>query len=178
MGLPETAVQSPPLQTQRKRATSTALKWAACIALFVWFLPQRSEIRTPFVDTLSVIQPTNWNPFERAPGCKPPSPKLFAFHPPRPSDERIVKASANIDKYLSGRAEKDDIDSISVGIVTPAGILFEGGYGILKANETNTENDNSTIPVDRNSIYRIASISKMFTVLETLILREKGALNW
>ncbi|KAF8203101.1 beta-lactamase/transpeptidase-like protein, partial [Pholiota molesta] len=35
-----------------------------------------------------------------------------------------------------------------------------------------------THPVNRDSIYRIASISKMFTVLETLILRERGALNW
>lgn len=178
MGLPETVVESPPLQQQRKSATSTALKWAGCIALFVWFLPQHPEIRAPFADTLNLVQSSAWNPFERAPGCKPHSPNLFAFHPPRPSDERIVKASVELDKYLSSRVEKDDVDSISVGIVTPAGILFEGGYGVLKANGTDTEDHNITTPVDRNSIYRIASISKMFTVLETLILREKGALNW
>lgn len=178
MGLPEAVAESPLLQQHRKRVKTTALKWAAFAALFVWFLPQRSEIHAPFVESLSWVQPSSWNPFERALGCKPHSPNLFALHPPRPSDERIIKASADLDKYLSGRAAKDDIDSISVGIVTPAGILFEGGYGILKANETDTENGNSTTPVDRDSIYRIASISKMFTALETLVLREKGALNW
>ncbi|KAF5325427.1 hypothetical protein D9619_009769 [Psilocybe cf. subviscida] len=180
MGLPETVVETPPSQQQQKRmrTASKALVWAACAILFVWFLPQRTEVRTPFVDTLSLVQSLVWNPFERAPGCKPHSPNVFAYHPPRPSDKRIVKASADLDKYLSGRAAKDDIDSISFGVITPAGILFEGGYGILKANETDAENSNLTTPVDRNTIYRIASISKMFTVFETLILREKGALNW
>ncbi|KAJ7062795.1 hypothetical protein C8F01DRAFT_1281834 [Mycena amicta] len=32
--------------------------------------------------------------------------------------------------------------------------------------------------VDRNSIFRIASGSKIFTTLETLVLRERGALQW
>lgn len=109
--------------------------------------------------------------------CHAPAPNLFAYHPPRLSNERIVKASKDLDKYLSDRASKSDIDSISISVVTAAGPIFEGGYGTLKANETDTNSDDER-PVDRDSIYRIASISKMFTVLETLILRERGALNW
>lgn len=109
--------------------------------------------------------------------CHAPAPNLFAYHPPRLSNERIVKASKDLDKYLSDRASKSDIDSISVSVVTAAGPIFEGGYGTLKANETDT-NPDDVRPVDRDSIYRIASISKMFTVLETLILRERGVLNW
>ncbi|KAF8973666.1 beta-lactamase/transpeptidase-like protein [Flammula alnicola] len=95
--------------------------------------------------------------------------------PTSSSNDHIVKASKDLDKYLSSRASKSDIDSIAVAVVTPAGSIFEAGYGVLKANETDAEHAQ---PVDRDSIYRIASISKMFTVLETLILRERGVLNW
>ena len=107
--------------------------------------------------------------------CPSPPPNLFAYHPPRPTNDLIVKASKNLDKYLSKRASKPDIDSIAISIVTVNGPIFESGYGVLRANESNSE---VTHPVDRDSIYRIASITKMFTVLETLILRERGSLNW
>ncbi|KAF5312337.1 hypothetical protein D9619_002970 [Psilocybe cf. subviscida] len=55
----------------------------------------------------------------------PSSPNLFAYHPPRATEEAIVKVSREVDKYLSNRVSKDDIDSISVGVVTPAGILLK-----------------------------------------------------
>jgi CubicO group peptidase (beta-lactamase class C family) len=110
--------------------------------------------------------------------CQAPTPILFAYSPPRPSNDLIAKASKDVDKYLLNRASKPDVDSIAVSIVTAAGPLFEAGYGILKANETDETDMEETHPVNRDSIYRIASISKMFTVLETLILRERGALNW
>ena len=107
--------------------------------------------------------------------CPSPPPNLFAYHPPRPTNDLIVKASKNLDKYLSGRASKRDIDSIAFSVVTVNGPIFESGYGVLRANESNSE---VAHPVDSDSIYRIASITKMFTVLETLILRERGSLNW
>ncbi|CAA7265929.1 unnamed protein product [Cyclocybe aegerita] len=107
--------------------------------------------------------------------CKAPNPNIFGYHPLRASNEAIAKAAHSLDNYLSQRASKPDIDSISIAVVSAAGTLFEGGYGTLRANETDEENQR---PVDRDSIYRIASITKMFTVLETLILRETGALNW
>ena len=107
--------------------------------------------------------------------CPSPPPNLFAYHPPRPTNDLVVKASKKLDKYLSKRASKPDIDSIAISIVTVNGPIFESGYGVLRANESNSE---VTHPVDRDSIYRIASITKMFTVLETLILRERGSLNW
>ncbi|KAJ7246323.1 beta-lactamase/transpeptidase-like protein [Mycena haematopus] len=73
------------------------------------------------------------------------------------------------------RTAASDIDSLSIAVVTPNGPIFEHGYGVLRANETDPEKRGS---VTRDSIYRIASITKMFAVLETLILRERGALNW
>ena len=107
--------------------------------------------------------------------CPSPPPNLFAYHPPRPTNDLVVKASKNLDKYLSKRVSKPDIDSIAISVVTVNGPVFESGYGTLRANESNSD---VTHLVDRDSIYRIASITKMFTVLETLILRERGSLNW
>ena len=112
-----------------------------------------------------------WDP----PTCPAPKANIFGYHPPRPSNELIKKAAKGLDDWLAKTATQPDIDSLVVAVVTPAGPIFEKGYGVLKANETENEGQ---LPVDRNSIYRIASVSKMFTVLETLILRARGALNW
>ncbi|KAJ7293134.1 beta-lactamase/transpeptidase-like protein [Mycena rebaudengoi] len=107
--------------------------------------------------------------------CPAPLPTLLAYHPPRPDSAGLVEAAASLHAFLSKRTQSDDIDSLSIAVVTPNGPVFERGYGALRANETDPERRGS---VTRDSIYRIASISKMFAVLETLILRERGALNW
>ncbi|KAF4623002.1 hypothetical protein D9613_002177 [Agrocybe pediades] len=121
------------------------------------------------------------------PACRPPSINLFAAHPPRPNLDPVVKASNDLDKFLSQSVSKNDVDSLAVAIVTPAGPIFLKGYGVLRANETSSEPGNNADPenpdspapeVDGDTIYKLASISKMFTVLETLVLRERGVLNW
>jgi hypothetical protein len=83
--------------------------------------------------------------------------------------------SAVLEPFLSSRAEQDDIDSLSFAVTGPYDSLFEFTYGSLRANETDQLKKGA---VTRDSIYRIASISKMFAVLHTLVLRERGWLNW
>ncbi|KAJ6504417.1 beta-lactamase/transpeptidase-like protein, partial [Mycena vulgaris] len=107
--------------------------------------------------------------------CSAPLPTLLASHPPRPDAPGLKEAAASLHEFLSIRTADSDIDSLSIAVVTPDGPIFEGGYGILRANESEAEQAGS---ITRDSIYRIASITKMFTVLETLILRERGILNW
>ncbi|KAG8904117.1 hypothetical protein FRC01_008863, partial [Tulasnella sp. 417] len=48
-------------------------------------------------------------------------------------------------------------------------------YGVLRANETDPRKRGKP---DEDSLYRIASISKMFNVYEMMILKERGLLNW
>jgi CubicO group peptidase (beta-lactamase class C family) len=106
-------------------------------------------------------------------GCAFPLPNhLLKEQPLCPTEGPLKKSSKKLDAFLSKRVSHPDIDSLSIAVVTPYGMIFERGYGVLKANETVSQK-----PVSRNSIYRIASITKMFTVLETLILREGGVLN-
>jgi len=107
--------------------------------------------------------------------CVPPKLDFFAYNPPLPSDEMIVKASESLNDWLTKRISKADVESIAISVVTSGGALYEAGFGVLRANETCNE---EAKPVDGESIYRIGSISKMFTVLETFILRERGVLNW
>ncbi|KAJ7925981.1 beta-lactamase/transpeptidase-like protein [Mycena leptocephala] len=106
--------------------------------------------------------------------CSAPLPTLLASHPPGPNAPGFKEAADSLHQFLSMRTAASDIDSLSIAVVTPDGPIFERGYGILRANESDPENFGS---VTRDSIYRIASITKMFTVLETLILRERGILN-
>lgn len=107
--------------------------------------------------------------------CNPPKPNLLGLYPPPASDNEFFFPSQTLHGYLSTLAHKSDIDSLAVAVVTPAGTVFEHGYGSLRANETDPSRRGQ---VNQDSIYRIASVTKVFTVLETLILRERGSLNW
>lgn len=111
--------------------------------------------------------------------CHPPPLNLLAYHPPSANDKDILKAAQRLDQVLTQRVNKfnSGIDTLSVAVITPNGPIFERGYGVLRANESRRAGQEQR-PVDRDSIYRIASVTKMFTVLETFILRERGALNW
>jgi hypothetical protein len=123
---------------------------------------------------LGYQQPKTPNSAPVKKGCPFPLPNhLLKEQPLRPGEGPLAASSRKLHGYLSQRTSYVDIDSISMAVVTPTGTVFEHCYGSLKANETFLPGRRVT----RDSIYRIASITKMFTVLETLILRERGALN-
>jgi len=107
--------------------------------------------------------------------CYPRLPNVLAYDPPKSTDSGFQSTASAVDEYLQNLASQNDTDSVVVAIVTSEGPLYEKGFGIARANETNPD---AQIPPNRDSIYRIASVSKLFTVLETLILRQKGALTW
>jgi len=107
--------------------------------------------------------------------CYPRLPNLLAYDPPKPNNPGFQSIASAVDEYLQKLAAQNDTDSVVVSIVTSEGPLYEKGFGIARTNETNPD---KRIPPNRDSIYRIASVSKLFTVLETLVLRQKGALTW
>ncbi|TRM59236.1 beta-lactamase/transpeptidase-like protein [Schizophyllum amplum] len=151
--------------------------------------PPRSSARTiiySFLILCATLAPAFWagvlrfdapyrTSFVAAPSCKVPLPNLLAYSPPTGDEAVTQEASLLLDAYLTERSAHDDIDSMTVAIVTPRGTVFERAYGSLRANESEPDKYG---PVDSDSVYRVASITKMFTVLETLILRERGVLNW
>ncbi|KAL1664547.1 beta-lactamase/transpeptidase-like protein [Schizophyllum commune] len=134
-----------------------------CAALLPAFWTGILRLDTPYRSRLT------------GPSCKVPLPNLLAYDPPTGQEALLQEASLLLDGYFAHRAAYPDIDSLAVAVVTPSGTVFERAYGTLRANETEPDKYGA---VDSDSIYRIASITKMFTVLETLILRERGVLNW
>ncbi|KAL5508717.1 hypothetical protein ACEPAG_4802 [Sanghuangporus baumii] len=104
--------------------------------------------------------------------CHPFLPKLLIETPPSPDHPLIKGASARLDKFLSNRYSIGDIDSLSFAVVTSDGPVFEKNFGVMRGNESNSPATTS------HSMYRLASVSKLFTVFEGLLLEQKGALSW
>ncbi|KZW04275.1 beta-lactamase/transpeptidase-like protein [Exidia glandulosa HHB12029] len=106
------------------------------------------------------------------PVCSPPSPPLFAANPPAVSDSRIASASSQFRDFLQQALNNDtSVDSYAVAVVSSTGTILEATFGKLKANETNPGQ------VTRDSLYRVASLSKLFATVEVLQLRQKNALS-
>lgn len=106
--------------------------------------------------------------------CPVPLPTIFVTSPPSARHPALRLARKSFEKSLARVYHERKLDSVAVAIVTSEGSVFEGFHGPLRANETSFMHHRN---VDRNSIYRIASISKMFASLETFILRNRGALQ-
>ena len=119
--------------------------------------------------------PTRYKPTDDVErfSCHPFLPKLFVETPPAPDHPTIEDASNRLREFFSKRFAKGDIDSLSVAVVTSGGALFEENYGVVRGNETA-----SSPPTTSHSQYRIASVAKLFIIMEGLLLEQKGALSW
>jgi CubicO group peptidase (beta-lactamase class C family) len=106
--------------------------------------------------------------------CHSALPNLFASNPPGLDDYAVSKVVERLDKHLAAfTTANGDINSLIVAVGTSNGPLWYKGYGSARANESL-----SGPPPDLDTIYRIASITKMFVTLDTLILRDRGVLDW
>ncbi|KAJ7938159.1 beta-lactamase/transpeptidase-like protein [Mycena leptocephala] len=106
--------------------------------------------------------------------CRPFLPPLFIQSPPHiDNNPHIRTASLRTGQFLESRFAEKDIDSLSVAVVSSDGVLFEANYGVVRGNESET-----SPATNSDSMYRIASVSKLFTVLEGHILAEKGVISW
>ncbi|KAJ7506556.1 beta-lactamase/transpeptidase-like protein [Mycena galericulata] len=105
--------------------------------------------------------------------CRPFLPPLFVDNPPHVDNPLLKAASLRTEKFLEYFFSEEDIDSLSVAVVSSDGVLFEANYGVMRGNESQTSPATTS-----DSMYRIASVSKLFTVLEGHILAEKGVISW
>lgn len=142
--------------------------------LFSWLIcTQMLDIR---------IQIRGWHPKSADSGtspsqvsrtCKPFLPSnLLQMHPPSSSDKSFSLPIRQFELQVSMRAGVTATDSITVGIVSSNALIWSKGFGRARANGT------ETIPPNEHTIYRIASISKLFATMETFILRDRGIINW
>lgn len=111
--------------------------------------------------------------------CYPFLPDLFREFPPSAAHPLMRAASAEVDAYLRSRFQSGagDIESLSAAVVTSQGAIYEVNFGKLRNNGSDTDRD-SSLPTTSHAMYRMASVSKLFEVVEAHVLRQKGALSW
>lgn len=76
---------------------------------------------------------------------------------------------AALSEFISGYIAKKDLPGVSVCVNTPSGTLFRSAYGFQDLAHTR--------PVDSDTIFGIASMSKSITCLAALILEHEGKLS-
>lgn len=128
----------------------------------VWTIPSHSP-STPFSHT---DDPEKYT-------CRPFLPKLFVDTPPSADDPIIQRASERLGDFFTNRFAKGDIDSLSIAVVSSSGSLFEKNYGVIRGNETATSPATTS-----HSTYRVASVAKLFLVLQGLVLEQRGVISW
>lgn len=81
------------------------------------------------------------------------------------------KINEAIDSLIHSTIQTHDIPAISIGVIQDGKISIQKGYGYTKRQ--------TGVPVDENTVYQIASLSKMFTgiIARSLILENKLVLN-
>jgi CubicO group peptidase (beta-lactamase class C family) len=91
----------------------------------------------------------------------------FAFADP---DRRTKLATAfpAIDAAIAEEMRQQDIPGLAIGVVIDGDLAYSKGYGVADV-------DTKTVP-DADTVYRIGSITKSFTALAILALRDDGAL--
>jgi hypothetical protein len=162
-------------QSSKSQFTSHYQLWKRVIALgaitaSVWLFLNR--VVTVEIRLRSWNEP-NLVPLEEKYKCRPPLPfNLIQNSPPTAEDPAFQAAAWQLANLVSQHATEGYFDSVVIGIVGSDGLIWSTSAGRLKANGSEYE-----LP-DIHSIYRIASISKMFAVMETHILRDRGILNW
>lgn len=109
--------------------------------------------------------------------CIPPLPVVLTSHPPTASSDGIANASSVLDSLVTAAFNANhtgtpNIDSLVIAVITANGTVFEKGYGIRIANETDPALQGGT--PDRNTLYRIDSSSKLLTAIETMYLKQQG----
>lgn len=135
---------------------------AACVTFLRYDVELRNFIGRPAVS--SVVEHE----------CTAPFPQFTFKHDLFNEDARIRKAAHDLNEALTARFNEGGLDSVAVAVVTAEGSVYEGFWGVQRANETDKSKQGA---IDRHTVYRLASISKLFTTMETYMLRDRGIFN-
>ncbi len=102
----------------------------------------------------------------------PVAPRTVATTPPAFADPaRVAKLAAafpELDKLLDAQREAQKIPGLAFGVVVDGVLVYERGVGVLDLE--------GTAHVDGDTVFRIGSITKTFTSLAVLQLRDRGKL--
>lgn len=83
--------------------------------------------------------------------------------------EKIKQAFPVIDKIFKDYADSNHLPGVAYGLVVDGQLIYKGNIGYTDVEKK--------IPVTSSSLFRIASMSKSFTAMAILKLRDEGKLN-
>jgi CubicO group peptidase (beta-lactamase class C family) len=112
-------------------------------------------------------------PTSRAPETAPSPPALQIDAPSAPQTVTVSPSpqrelDAKIDAIFSAQA-KPGVPGCAVGVYRAGEILFARGYGLA--------NLEYGLPLTKDSVFDVASISKQFTAMATLLLEREGKIS-
>jgi CubicO group peptidase (beta-lactamase class C family) len=83
--------------------------------------------------------------------------------------DKIKAAIPVVEKIYKEHAQKNNFPAFAFGLVVDGQLIYSGNVGHTDLNKK--------IPVSDNSVFRIASMSKSFTAMAIVKLRDEGKLN-
>ncbi|MDI3289483.1 serine hydrolase domain-containing protein [Polyangium sp. 15x6] len=83
--------------------------------------------------------------------------------------EKLAAAFPAIERYVADEVSRRGLPGVAVGIVIDGELVYAKGFGV-----TDVE---TKAPVDKDSVFRIASVTKSFTAMAILQLRDEGKLS-
>ena len=136
---------------------------------------------------LAKLYAPTWTGDETAPSIAEDESEYYTCHAPAPHlltshkidhgafAADIQWASSLLRGIVAGtNGYGDPADSSSLSVFLPSGEpIFEAGFGRLRANESSEDSP----AVNGDSIYRMASITKMFTTAQLLLQKQQGLLS-
>lgn len=121
----------------------------------------------------SRLWPFEWGSEADRFSCLPFLPRIFVETPPPADNAFIHESTHQLDQYFSKFFAQGQLDSLSIAVVTSAGPIFERNWGTIRGNASTTSRATTS-----HDSYRIASVSKMFVLMEALVLQQKGVISW
>jgi CubicO group peptidase (beta-lactamase class C family) len=82
---------------------------------------------------------------------------------------KIVESIPELEKQFAAHIEKQNLPGMAVGIVVGDELVYAKGFGLRDLE--------AKAPVDADTVFRIASMTKSFTALAILKLRDEGKLS-
>jgi CubicO group peptidase (beta-lactamase class C family) len=79
---------------------------------------------------------------------------------------KIVAAVPKLESHFAAYAERSEVPGLAVGLVVDGALVWAKGYGVRDLT--------ARTPVDPDTLFRIASMTKAFTATAVLELRDAG----
>lgn len=90
--------------------------------------------------------------------------------PSSPAQDRVAAAIAQLDKLAAGALEKTGVPGIAIVVVHRDRVVYAKGFGVREAGKAG--------PVDADTVFMLASVSKPITSTILAILVGLGIIDW